>query len=110
MLQPQKNIEIVESYVNEASPGAKQGINQTKNLQALIFARTPLETLPTKRKIKFDSGDNDSKSNCNNSSDVNNDNKNEQEYSYNNDNNDHDDKNNCNKKFFDNDNNDKSYD
>ena len=32
MLQPQKNIEIVESYVNEASPGAKQGINQTKNL------------------------------------------------------------------------------
>ena len=68
-----------------------------KNLQALISVREPLETLPTDGKLKFDSKNNDSKSNYSNSSG-----------NYDDDDDD-EDKNDSNK-FFDNDSNDKSYD
>ena len=66
-----------------------------KNLQARISVREPLETLLTNGKLKFDSKNNDSKSNYSNSSGNYDD--------------DDDDKNDSNK-FFDNDSNDKSYD
>ena len=67
-----------------------------KNLQARISVREPLETLLTNGKLKFDSKNNDSKSNYSNGSGNNND--------------DDDDKNDSNNKFFHNDSNDKSYD
>ena len=66
-----------------------------KNLQARISVREPLETLLANGKLKFDSKNNDSKSNYSNSSGNYDD--------------DDDDKNDSNK-FFDNDSNDKSYD
>ena len=51
------------------------GINLIKNLQALISVRVPLETIPTKGKLKFDCK-NVLNSNCSNSSGNNNDNNN----------------------------------
>ena len=50
------------------------GINLIKNLKAPISVRVLLETVPTKRKLKFDSKNNDLKSNCSNSSGNANDN------------------------------------
>ena len=82
------------------------GINPIKNLKALFSDRVLLETVPTNGKRKFDSENNDSKSNyCNNSGNKS-DNNNEQKYNYND--NKSDDKNNSNKynKNFYNDNND----
>ena len=83
------------------------GINLINNLKALISVRVPVETIiPTNEKLKFDSKNNDSKSNYSHSSGNNNNN--EQKYDYDNDNN-NDDKNNSNnnnKKFFNNNNND----
>ena len=85
------------------------GINLINNLKALIPVRVPVETIiPTNEKLKFDSKNNDSKSNYSHSSGNNNNNNNEQKYDYDNDNN-NDDKNNSNnnnKKFFNNNNND----
>ena len=87
------------------------GINLINNLKALISVRVPVETIiPTNEKLKFDSKNNDSKSNYSHSSgnNNNNNNNNEQKYDYDNDNN-NDDKNNSNnnnKKFFNNNNND----
>ena len=81
-------------------------INLIKNLKPLISVRVSIEAVPTNEKFKFNSKNNDSKSNYSNSSD-NNDN-NEQKYNYNNDN-DNDHKNNSknnHKIFFDNNNND----
>ena len=52
------------------------GINLMKNLKALISFRDPLETVPTNGKLKFDSKNNDSKSNYSYSSGNNNDNNN----------------------------------
>ena len=66
------------------------GINLTKNLQALISIRIPLNTLPTYGKLKCDSENNNLSSNNDN-------NNNEQKYNYNNDNNDDNDENNSNK-------------
>ena len=57
--------------------------NLIKNLQDLISVRLPIETLFTNGKIKFNSNNNDSKSNCSNSSDNNN----EDKYNCKNDNN-----------------------
>ena len=83
------------------------GINLINNLKALISVRVPVETIiPTNEKLKFDSKNNDSKSNYSHSSGNNNNN--EQKYDYDNDNN-NDDKNNSNnnnKKFFNKNNND----
>ena len=44
-------------------------INLIKNLKDLISVRVPLETVPTNGKFKFDSKNNDSKSNYSNNSD-----------------------------------------
>ena len=51
-------------------------INLIENLKALISVRVPLETVPTNIKFKFNSKNNDSKSNYSNISGNNNDNKN----------------------------------
>ena len=51
-------------------------INVIKNLKTPIFVRVPLETVPTDGKLKFDSKNNDSKSNYTNSIDNNDDNNN----------------------------------
>ena len=48
------------------------GINQIKDLKALISVRVPLETVPTNGKLKFDSKNNNSESNYSNSSGNNN--------------------------------------
>ena len=55
------------------------GINLIKNLKALISVRVPLETVPTNGKFKFDSKNNNLKSNYSNSSGNNNDNNNNNE-------------------------------
>ena len=52
------------------------GINVIKNLKALISVRFSLETVPTNGKLKFDSKNDDSKSNYSNSSGNSNDNNN----------------------------------
>ena len=48
------------------------GLNLMKNLKTLIFVRIPLESVPTNGKFKFDSKNNDWKSNYSNSSGNNN--------------------------------------
>ena len=53
------------------------GINLIKNLKALISVRVHLETISTNGKFKFDSKNNDWKSNYSNSSGNNNHNNNE---------------------------------
>ena len=63
------------------------GINLIKNLKALISVRFYLETVPTNGKLKFDSKNNDSKSNYSNSSGNNNNNSNNNNNNKNNNNN-----------------------
>ena len=46
-------------------------INLIKNLKPLISVRVPIEAVPTNEKFKFNSKNNDSKSNYSNSSDNN---------------------------------------
>ena len=80
-----------------------------KNFRALISVRILLDTIPINGKFKFDSKNNDSKSNYSNISGNSNDKNNEWKYNDNNDSNNDDEKNDSNssnKKFFDNNNND----
>ena len=84
------------------------GINLTKKILALVTIKVSLGTLPTNGKLKFNSNNNDWKSNYSKSSGNNN----ECKYNYNNDDdniNNNNKNNNNNKKFIDNSNN-KSYD
>ena len=62
------------------SRSQKTGINLIKNLQALIFVRVPLETLPTDRKLNFNSNNIDSKNYCSGTSGNNNGNNYNNEY------------------------------
>ena len=53
------------------------GINLIRNFKALISVRVTIKIVPTNGNFKFDSKNNDSKSNYSNSSGDNNDNNNE---------------------------------
>ena len=58
-------------------------INLIKSLKTLISVRIPLEIVPTNEKLKFDSKNNDSKSNYSNSSgNINDNSNNEHKYNY----------------------------
>ena len=71
------------------------GINLIKSLKA----RAPLEAVPTNGKLKFDSKNNDSKSNYGKSNGDNSDNNNEWKYNYDNNDGDKNNSNNNNKRF-----------